>query len=138
VSTHTEDVFARRLREARDAAGLTQQQLADALGIQRSSVARIETPKNAKGHRPVTLAEAVTLAQLLGVSLPDLLTDEPEPDELNDALAEWRRWSMLHEEEMRNLTTARAVTGVAEGRVAEIRKMLRESASRVEQLRGKK
>ena len=64
-----------RLREVRQVAGVTQQQLADrmtAVGhkMHRSAIAKIEV-----GDRPVSIGEAVQLAGQLGTTLMDLVTD---------------------------------------------------------------
>lgn len=71
-------IFARQIRDLREAADLTQQQLADAMArtgnkIHRSTIGKIEN-----GDRPVTVGEAAEIAGILGVDLADLLT-EPEP-----------------------------------------------------------
>lgn len=68
-------IFARRLRQVREAARLTQQELADVMAstgnkIHRSTVGKIEN-----GERPVTVGEAVQLAGILGVPLMDLVTE---------------------------------------------------------------
>lgn len=74
-----DEVFARQLRAVRQAAGLTQQQLAGRMNaagtkMHRSAVAKIEA-----GDRPVSVGEAVRFAAVLGVSLDELVT-EPGPD----------------------------------------------------------
>lgn len=77
-----DDVFARKLREARQAAGVTQQQVADLMTqagyrFHRSAVAKIEL-----GERPVTIGEAVQFAVILGMPLTELVTDH---DSLTEA-----------------------------------------------------
>lgn len=82
-------VFAQCLRAAREASGLTQQQLADQMTragyrMRQGTVSKIEA-----GDRPVWLGEAVNLARIVGVDLTDLT--EPgngERGELPVALAE--------------------------------------------------
>jgi transcriptional regulator with XRE-family HTH domain len=74
-SEFSDAIFARRLREVRQIAGVTQQQLADrmtAVGhkMHRSAIAKIEV-----GDRPVSIGEAVQLAGQLGTTLMDLVTD---------------------------------------------------------------
>lgn len=69
-----DDTFARRLREFRLQAGMTQQQLADVMTrtgnrIHRSTIGKIES-----GARPVTIGEAVQLAGILGVPLTEMVT----------------------------------------------------------------
>lgn len=65
--------FGRRVRAARDAAGLTQAQLtgrllATGVRVPSTAVAKIET-----GTRPTTVVELEALAGALGVSAADLL-----------------------------------------------------------------
>jgi transcriptional regulator with XRE-family HTH domain len=79
----SDSIFSRRLREVRQQAGVTQQQLASRMTevghkLHRSAVAKIEL-----GERPVTIGEAVQFAGILGVPLMELVTDrgattEPE------------------------------------------------------------
>jgi transcriptional regulator with XRE-family HTH domain len=74
-SDFSDAIFARRLREVRRVAGVTQQQLSDrmtAVGhkMHRSAIAKIEV-----GDRPVSIGEAVQLAGQLGTTLMDLVTD---------------------------------------------------------------
>lgn len=74
-SDFSDAIFARRLREVRQTAGVTQQQLADrmtAVGhkMHRSAIAKIEV-----GDRPVSIGEAVQFAGQLGTTLMDLVTD---------------------------------------------------------------
>ena len=65
--------FGRQLREARKQAGVTQEQLADAVTassgqrLHRSAIAKIES-----GDRPASLDEAVYITTYLGVSLAEL------------------------------------------------------------------
>src|ERR1700722_2997434 len=74
-SDFSDAIFARRLRAVREASGMTQQQLADAMAstgnkIHRSTIGKIES-----GDRPVTIGEAVQLAGILGVDLAELVTE---------------------------------------------------------------
>ncbi len=55
--------FADRLRALRQEAGLTQQKLADAAGLQREAIARLEL-----GTRQPTWATVQAIAKALGVS----------------------------------------------------------------------
>lgn len=78
----SDSIFARRLREVRQQAGVTQQQLAARMTevghkLHRSAVAKIEL-----GERPVTIGEAVQLAGILGVPLVELVTDRGAATEL--------------------------------------------------------
>jgi transcriptional regulator with XRE-family HTH domain len=58
--------FAARLREIRAAAGLTQQELADAVGVKREQVARWEG-----GRGDPTWTRVLALAAALGVTPND-------------------------------------------------------------------
>lgn len=66
--------LATRLRHARDAAGMTQQDVARRLGLPRSSVAQIEL-----GNRDVSSLELDRLARLYGRSFDELLGAELDP-----------------------------------------------------------
>ena len=69
VSTEVESGLVQRIVELRVARGLKQKDLADSLGIDPSSVSRIE-----KGDRAVSVAELVHLADVLDMRVEDLLT----------------------------------------------------------------
>lgn len=58
----------RRLRRARASAGLTQQQVAEEIGLSRASIANIEA-----GRQQFPLHVLVRLAQAVGVKANDLL-----------------------------------------------------------------
>ena len=71
----SDGIFARQLHALRKAAGLTQQQLADAMSatgnaMHRSAIAKIEA-----GDRAVSVGEAVQLAGALGADLAELVTE---------------------------------------------------------------
>ena len=63
--------FAGRLRELREGAGLTQQQLAEAAGLTREGIAQLET-----GRRTPVWKSVVMLARALGVTC-DAFTQPP-------------------------------------------------------------
>lgn len=63
--------FGRRLRELREKAGLTQDQIAKAIGLTRTSVTNIEA-----GRQSVDLATLYSLADALDVWPADLLVGE--------------------------------------------------------------
>ena len=67
----TEQELAVRLRQAREAAGLTQEDAARKLGLSRSSIAQMEL-----GNRSVSSLELDQLARLYGRSLGDFLAEE--------------------------------------------------------------
>ena len=58
------------LRRRREAAGISQSTLADALALSRSSVTNIEM-----GRQPLSLQHLYLAAQVLGLSARDLLPD---------------------------------------------------------------
>jgi transcriptional regulator with XRE-family HTH domain len=74
-------VLAGRLRQAREAIGLTQADTAAALGISRTSVADLEAAK-----RKVTGLELRRLARLYRRRVAWLLGEEDEPDVADQAL----------------------------------------------------
>lgn len=87
-SDFSDSIFARRLREVRQQAGMTQQQLADRMAevghkLHRSAVAKIEL-----GERPVTIGEAVQLAGVLGIPLMELVTQRGGETDLERRHAE--------------------------------------------------
>lgn len=65
--------FGRRVRAAREASALTQQGLADALGLTRSSVANIEA-----GRQRVLLHVPAAIAAATGAALADLNPGEAD------------------------------------------------------------
>lgn len=67
-STASPSTIAQRLRQARRAAGLTQEAAADKLGFARTTVVAIE-----KGERQVRAEELVAFATLYGIELSDLV-----------------------------------------------------------------
>ncbi|MEO9593590.1 helix-turn-helix domain-containing protein [Rhodopirellula bahusiensis] len=67
--------LGRRLKEARKNCGLTQQQVADELGIQRTAVVNIES-----GERALSTLELTKFARLYGRTISELL-NEPATDE---------------------------------------------------------
>ena len=74
--------LARRLRQAREEAGISQQEVADAIGIHRTSVTQLET-----GNRSVSTLELTKLAALYGRDVTWLLSERaPEEDDVLVAL----------------------------------------------------
>jgi transcriptional regulator with XRE-family HTH domain len=61
-----------RIRMARRTAGLTQVQLAERLGVDKSAVAQWESHNSRKG---ITVTNLVRVAEILAVSLPELTGD---------------------------------------------------------------
>lgn len=68
--------LGRRLREAREKAGVQQQAAADAISIPRTAISQIET-----GKRSVSTLELTRLAALYGRGVASLLTESPSDDE---------------------------------------------------------
>lgn len=68
--------LGRRLREAREACGLTQQQVGDKLGLSRATVAQMEL-----GNREVTSLELDRLAYLYGRDIRSFLAAEFAPQD---------------------------------------------------------
>jgi transcriptional regulator with XRE-family HTH domain len=64
----------RRLREARESAGLTQQQVAERAGIDPANLSRIEN-----GRLGLALATADALAEAVGWTLARLVADPTDP-----------------------------------------------------------
>lgn len=73
--------LAERIRSARESAGLTQQQVADALGISRSAVVELEA-----ANRAVSGLELERMAQLVGRNMRDFLADEFSAEDILSAL----------------------------------------------------
>ena len=74
--------FGERLRQHREAAGLTQEQVAHAIGVAKSTVTGYE-----KDHREPDVIKIAKLAQLLNVSGDELIgIEKPAPErwELDD------------------------------------------------------
>jgi transcriptional regulator with XRE-family HTH domain len=72
-----EHQIGERLARARNSAGLTQQAVADRVGISQASLASYES-----GRRPVTAAMLVRLANAIGTPAAVLFTTSPEAAEI--------------------------------------------------------
>lgn len=79
----TREGIGRRLAQAREAASLSQTQVAEYLSMNRESVSYVE-----HGHRPVDLPTLHRLTDLYGVSLSWLLGEDEAPDETVPALVD--------------------------------------------------
>lgn len=73
--TITHEQLAGRIRVAREATGFTQDEVAQVLGVSRSSVAQIEA-----GNRKVSSIELMKLASLVGRLMRDFFDEEFAPD----------------------------------------------------------
>lgn len=120
--TITQKELASRLRAAREASGLSQEQVASALGLSRSSVAQMEL-----GNRAVSSLELDRLARLYGRALGDFFAEEFDAEESlvaifrtevavgqEDAVAENVRWCIELAREVGNLEDS---LGIDRGRV---------------------
>lgn len=67
-------VIGQRIRNTRNNAGITQQALADHLGIPRTAVGQIED-----GSRRLGAIEAARAARFLGMDVAVLLGEDPQP-----------------------------------------------------------
>lgn len=71
-----EKLVGKRISEARNSRGLTQEDLAEQCGISVSALSRIET-----GHNSTSLKTLLTMGEALGVGLDYFLYDLfPQPD----------------------------------------------------------
>lgn len=75
-----QELLGRRLREAREYLGLSQEFVAERLGIPRASISTMET-----GKRKVSSLELKQLAQLYKRSLTFFLGEEDQEDIVDDA-----------------------------------------------------
>ena len=66
-------LVGRNVRRARDAAGLSQEKLAEAAGVSQQYLSGVET-----GKRNVTVVTLYFLAEQLKVGVPDLVTPDAE------------------------------------------------------------
>lgn len=80
-STDHEAVFARRLRELRQAARLTQRDVALRMVMRGYNWHQTTCAKSEVGDRPAYIGEAMALAEILGVSITDLVTEPLTEDE---------------------------------------------------------
>lgn len=78
MSTDARRELGRRLKNAREAAGLSQEHVAAELGLPRPAISLIET-----GSRKVDALELARLAKLYGHSLAYFADEGPEPDRIS-------------------------------------------------------
>ncbi|MDC0760578.1 helix-turn-helix transcriptional regulator [Brevibacillus sp. AG] len=78
--------FPERLKELRESRGLSQETLADTLGIPRSSITHYEKPDQGEKERLPRRERLEKIADYFGVSVDYLLdrTDTPSPIAKND------------------------------------------------------
>lgn len=102
--------FSARVREARLLSGMTQKQLADAVGLDASAISRLEL-----GSRAIRLGEAALIADVLKTDVRQLifgqLSDDPRLaldsacDELENATAQLRNATYAADASLHNLQT---------------------------------
>lgn len=71
-----------RIKEARKAAGLTQSELAEKLGVNRATVSKYES-----GDIDISIRQLARIAEILGVPVQDLMAGNA--DEETDDFREW-------------------------------------------------
>jgi transcriptional regulator with XRE-family HTH domain len=89
-----QQAVGQRLRSARETLGLTQEDVAGALGIQRTSVIAIEA-----GKRNVSALEIRRLGRLYRRSVSWILGEEPDPELVDDNGALYRATAELSAED---------------------------------------
>ena len=77
MAAMTDEQLGARLKELRDASGMSQEQLADALGVDQSTISRVE-----RGQRAVTARELALASGALRVTLGEIV----DPDSQAPAL----------------------------------------------------
>ena len=76
IAAEGRQILGTRVRTLREAADLTQEALAEAAGIGRATMIRLEN-----GERPPKLSTLRAIAQVLGTPVEDLLAGPDEPEE---------------------------------------------------------
>ncbi len=98
----TQRELGQRLKRAREATGLTQQQVAEHVALTRVAISQIES-----GHRMVSSLELTRLARLYGRDIASFLEEKPSPNEKENALTVLFR---AHPDLMQNPTPLRNAT----------------------------
>ncbi|MCF6386522.1 helix-turn-helix domain-containing protein [Mycobacterium sp. MBM] len=111
VAARVENDFGMRVRETRTIRGMTQRQLADAVGLDASAISRLE-----QGSRAIRLGEAALIADALKTDVKQLVygdsSDDPRlelysaHDELEHATAQLRDATRAAEVSLDHLKTA--------------------------------
>lgn len=94
MDLNEQQAVGQRLRSARETLGLTQEDVAGALGIQRTSVIAMES-----GRRNVSALELRRLARLYRRSVAWILGEEPDPELVGDNGALYRATAELSPED---------------------------------------
>ena len=98
----TQCELGQRLKRAREAIGLTQQRVAEQVGLTRVAISQIES-----GQRMVSSLELTSLARLYGRDIASFLEETPSPKERENALTVLFR---AHPDLMQNPTPLRDAT----------------------------
>lgn len=90
---HNPTIFAQRLREAREANGIKQKELAERIGVSSQTISAYEKSDVTGKVKNPTLENAVSIAKELGVSLDWLygLEDQRTPSEKYETLGDIAR-----------------------------------------------
>lgn len=95
----------RKIKEARISIGMTQDEVAKALGIRRPAIAEIEA-----GKRKVSSEELVALAELFGYDISYFVTSE-RPRESDQVILTRRYGQSLHSSDRVAITKFRRIHG---------------------------
>lgn len=96
-----ERILARRIKQEREERGWTMERLAQRMTdagcqMQKSAIAKIESPAAGEKPRRISLDEAVTFANVLGASLSSLLVD-PGVLASREAVRLWAKYEKVNE-----------------------------------------
>lgn len=102
--------IAARVREVRDARGMSQQAVADALTAQGYPFSRLMVTKTEAAGRPITVADLAALAVVLGVPVTYFFTtpDDAQRAALDSELLAFETNDVVLEELQDRITTERA------------------------------
>jgi transcriptional regulator with XRE-family HTH domain len=138
-ATDHDRIFARRLRALREAARLTQRQLAERMTVagyrmHQTTIAKIEA-----ADRPVVIGEAVVFARIIGVDLAELVTEPVtrESHELQAAMQELDAAERTVAELSSTVMLASVRLANDQDDLARARDQLRAAAENVDSLRKK-
>jgi transcriptional regulator with XRE-family HTH domain len=84
--------YGGRVRAARGYAGLTQDALAQALGVDPATIKRREAPRGAENYKPPKKGERIAIAQICGIP-PEFMEEGfggRASDEISEQLAQMR------------------------------------------------
>jgi len=106
-----DEVLPGRLRVLREAAGLTQRQLAHQMTLAGRKMHQTTIAKIEAGERPVSVGEGAALADIMGCGLGDLITEPATLQaaaDLAEAFAECARWErrVMEQQAIRDVAAA--------------------------------